>query len=330
MKAYLNEKKLEDYLGRKLVCREERQFALFLYLAFLEKKKGNSDPWITELVKFCLDEEEQDLIVEEVYYEATLMRDYFAGCEKGSGSEAEKFNQELLHFCLDFLPCDTEKGKCEKCGWERAKKCIEELTEDCGGRMDYHLGTKRIKDAVEKRYPNLRAMMKNETEGVSQLYEKACLDIARMMMNATPDLLVIYRIGEKRYAKALECKYQSEQGTYEDVIGVKIKMQYFIQECVMSFLFGKNEKLLEEKLPKKPKRGTLWRDENGPTARCEAFWENVYRGILDQEIASEGIGNQGVSEIKFFDEEDSGANGNRGEEKSKRIGIRELLKHMYT
>lgn len=39
MKAYLNEKKLEDYLGRKLVCREERQFALFLYLAFLEKKK---------------------------------------------------------------------------------------------------------------------------------------------------------------------------------------------------------------------------------------------------------------------------------------------------
>ena len=44
MKAYLNEKKLEDYLGRKLVCREERQFALFLYLAFLEKKKGNLDP----------------------------------------------------------------------------------------------------------------------------------------------------------------------------------------------------------------------------------------------------------------------------------------------
>lgn len=40
MKAYLNEKKLEDYLGRKLVCREERQFALFLYLAFLEKEKG--------------------------------------------------------------------------------------------------------------------------------------------------------------------------------------------------------------------------------------------------------------------------------------------------
>lgn len=139
MKAYLNEKKLEDYLGRKLVCREERQFALFLYLAFLEKKKGSSDPWITKRVKSCL-EEEHDPIIEEVYYEATLMRDYFAGCKKGSGSGAEEFNRGLLHFCLDFLPC----------GKERADKCIEELTENCGGRMDCHLGMKKVKDAIKK------------------------------------------------------------------------------------------------------------------------------------------------------------------------------------
>lgn len=316
MKAYLNEKKLEDYLGRKLVCREERQFALFLYLAFLEKKKGNLDPWITELVKFCLEEKEQDPIIEEVYYEATLMRDYFAGCKKRSGSEAEEFNRGLLHFCLDFLPC----------GKERADKCIEELTEGCGGRMDCHLGTKKVKDAIKKRYPNIKAIMKNETEDVPQLYEKACLDIARMMMNATPDLLVIYRIGGERYAKALECKYQSGQGTYEDVLGVGIKMQYFIQECVMSFLFGKNDlfrknkEIIEEKLPKKPKKATLWCDENGSTTRRDMFWENVYKGILNQETVSEGIRNKGVSEIKFFD---------KVEEKSKRIDIRELLEHMY-
>ena len=316
MKAYLNEKKLEDYLGRKLVCREEREFALFLYLAFLEKKKGNLDPWITELVKFCLEEKEQDPIIEEVYYEATLMRDYFAGCKKRSGSEAEEFNRGLLHFCLDFLPC----------GKERADKCIEELTENCGGRMDCHLGTKKVKDAIKKRYPNIKAIMKNETEDVPQLYEKACLDIARMMMNATPDLLVIYRIGGERYAKALECKYQSGQGTYEDVLGVGIKMQYFIQECVMSFLFGKNDlfrknkEIIEEKLPKKPKKATLWCDENGSTTRRDMFWENVYKGILNQETVSEGIRNKGVSEIKFFD---------KVEEKSKRIDIRELLEHMY-
>ena len=316
MEAYLNEKKLEDYLGRKLVCREERQFALFLYLAFLEKKKGNLDPWITELVKFCLEEKEQDPIIEEVYYEATLMRDYFAGCKKRSGSEAEEFNRGLLHFCLDFLPC----------GKERADKCIEELTENCGGRMDCHLGTKKVKDAIKKRYPNIKAIMKNETEDVPQLYEKACLDIARMMMNATPDLLVIYRIGGERYAKALECKYQSGQGTYEDVLGVGIKMQYFIQECVMSFLFGKNDlfrknkEIIEEKLPKKPKKATLWCDENGSTTRRDMFWENVYKGILNQETVSEGIRNKGVSEIKFFD---------KVEEKSKRIDIRELLEHMY-
>lgn len=81
MEAYLNEKKLKDYLGGKLVCREERKFALFLYLAFLEKKKGNLDPWLTKQVKSCLEEKERDPIIEEVYYEATLMRDYFAGCK---------------------------------------------------------------------------------------------------------------------------------------------------------------------------------------------------------------------------------------------------------
>ena len=66
------------------------------------------------LVKSCLEEEEQDPIIEELYYEVTLMRDYFAGCKKRSGFEAEEFNRSLLHFCLDFLPC----------GKERAEKCI--------------------------------------------------------------------------------------------------------------------------------------------------------------------------------------------------------------
>ena len=94
----------------------------------------------TELVNSCLEEEEQDPIIEEVYYEATLMRDYFAGCKKGNGSEAEEFNRSLLHFCLDFLPCSKE----------RADKCTEELTENCGGRMDCHLGMKKVKDAIKK------------------------------------------------------------------------------------------------------------------------------------------------------------------------------------
>ena len=82
----------------------------------------------------------------------------------------------------------------------------------------------------------------------------------------------------------------------------------------------KNKEIIEEKLPKKPKKATLWCDENGSTTRRDMFWENVYKGILNQETVSEGIRNKGVSEIKFFD---------KVEEKSKRIDIRELLEHMY-
>lgn len=334
MEAYLDKNKLEDYLGNNnVVCREERQFALFLYLIFLEKKKGSSDQWIADFVKGCLDEKGEDLDIEEVYYEATLLRDYFALCKKEGSSEAETFNNRLLHFCLDFLPYDMGQTGCENrnviYGEEKAVECIKKVAEHCGGHIDFHLGTKKMKAAIKKTYPNIKKDIENKKEDVRQVYEKACFDIAGMMMNATPDILVVYRIGKAHYVKALECKYKSDEGIYGDVAGVGIKMQYFIQECVMSFLFGKNKELFEENLPKKPAKGKFWREGDKTTALCDKLWKNVYEGILKQENRSEKIINKGVRAIKFFDEKDSEEDTKSDGEKSKRIGIRELMEHMY-
>ena len=49
-----------------------------------------------------------------------------------------------------------------------------------------------------------------------EIREKSCLDIASMMMNATPDIVVIYGYEgaeDRKYAKVLECKYKSKEGT---------------------------------------------------------------------------------------------------------------------
>ena len=78
MKAYFDEKsRLEDYLQEgKPYCREERQFATLLYSVFLKKReKGKmpADQKTEEIVKACLGS--NDIIIEDVYFEVTLMRD---------------------------------------------------------------------------------------------------------------------------------------------------------------------------------------------------------------------------------------------------------------
>ena len=80
MKAYFDEgNRLENYLQKgTLYCREERQFAALLYSEFLKKReKGKmpADQKTEEIVKACLGS--NDIIIEDVYFEATLMRDFF-------------------------------------------------------------------------------------------------------------------------------------------------------------------------------------------------------------------------------------------------------------
>lgn len=316
MEAYLDYNKLSKYLGIDLYCKEERQFAVFLYNVFLEKKrrKKEVDKNIDNIVKYCLDvgeEEYKRLVITDVYFEATLMRDYFANCK--SPEEKIAFNEELLKFCL---------------GEEDSGKVISKLKKDC---LTRNLGQKEAKNSIKNLYPDLEnklksAIVKSKTVDDLSLFkeirEKSCLDIASMMMNATPDILVLYQIaGEKiYYAKALECKYKSYEGPYKDVAGAKYAMQLFLQECIMGFCFGNGKKLnkidknhkdvIETHIPRFPKNSAIWGD-----AHCKKLkkskeeypkydlWkqicEDVYKEILSRRRESKNVINAGVDMIKF-------------------------------
>ena len=128
-------------------------------------------------------------------------------------------------------------------------------------------------------------------------------------MNATPDILVIYKYTNEPdniYVKALECKYTSGENTYKDVAGVEYPMQIFIQECIMHFLFGKrkkpdgqDEKVEIKKYVNSP--GSIWKSK-------EPLWkeicESVFKNILMQNSDNNEFINTGVEMIKFKREKD--------------------------
>ena len=301
MKAYFDEKsRLEDYLQEgKPYCREERQFATLLYSVFLKKReKGKmpADQKTEEIVKACLGS--NDIIIEDVYFEVTLMRDFFVR-NKGD------FNQKLLNFvfggeealkeeCLGRLK--TKDGIPHNLGGRAAKKGINEIMEEetVSGRLPQVIQDHEIKNIVNK-------------EDQLLIKKKLRLDIAGMMMNATPDILVKYKqkeTDEKSYAKGLECKYESKEGEYT-AAGVTCKMQYFIQDCIMSFLFGQAEKGVH--YPKQPEGGA-WakkkgKERNEYEERKNRVWDeifvSVFKGILEQENEPGNHINGGVEVIRF-------------------------------
>lgn len=342
MEAYLSindkrdENNLDNYLGKnlriypRLYCREERQFAALLYSAFIEKRrmKGETACYINKIVGDCLGvtvNECETLVIENVYFEATLMRDFF---EK----DRDGFNRKLLEFCLGWLT--GKDGLPDTCKLHDDKgttiqKLLKDLQDNSG--MPRNFGQSEVKATIAWKYRNILEELANEIKsGKNSINdkteqgakEKACLDIARMMMNATPDILVIYTKDGKTYAKALECKYLSDEGRYKDVAGAEYPMQLFIQECIMGFCFGNNEKLDqtdgEERMdiiPKFPERSKIWGDKK---SLWENICKNVYKGVLNANAAgkSGNIINTGVDMIRFETDENREQN-NKKKEKSK-------------
>lgn len=281
-------------------CREERQFAALLYSIFLaEKKKKHINDAI---VKKCLGVENkcEHFVITDVYFEATLMRDYFAICK--TPDEKIYFNEELLKYCLVK---------------EDSDKVISELKkENC---LTRNLGQKEaksnIKKVINKLCPDLEnklkvAIVKSKTVDDSLLFkhirEKSCLDIASMMMNATPDILVIYKDEKENiYAKALECKYTSDEGRYHDVAGAEYPMQLFIQECIMGFCFGVKEKRnasdghqeIDAHIPQFPENSKIWKDKK---ELWEDICQKVYKDILNNnDRMCKQVINTGVELIRF-------------------------------
>lgn len=352
MEAYLSYDKLTKYLGSDLYCKEELQFALYLYNLFLRKKdlKDNNDEInidktnidkINNVVKECLgigDDKVKNIVIEDVFFEAALMRDYFAHNDK----KKEEFNRKLLKFCLNGLISDAENSeKEEKLINERIDKIINELKiknkktkTDSSRNLGQTEAKKKINTLEEySKYPDtlktflgwdiqnkteeekrqdiatnekIRQYIENKEEIIQQAKEKTCLSIASMMMNATPDILVIYKYTndpDNIYVKALECKYTSGENSYKDVAGVKYPMQIFIQECIMHFLFGKRKKLEGEDEKEETEKNYIKFPKNSIWKNKELLWEeiceSVFKNILMQKSDNNEFINTGVEMIKF-------------------------------
>lgn len=324
METSLGKDMLEQYWN---YCKEERQFAVFLYNTLREKMGkpiNTSDEYI---VRECLNLKQNiELTIEDVYFEATLMRDYFAKEDSADKSKEHKicFNDMLLEFCLGWMNGDDSQ-------YDHVNSIKMKLCND--NNKDFltrNLGQKKAKDVLNEVYSKdikkLMDTIENIGKGIDigettweEVKEKACLDIACMMMSATPDLLVKYSVtgsDNTTYVKALECKNKSGEGRYKDVAGVNCKMQLFIQECIMHFCFGKRNKLdyednpkgINELIPKYPEGSMVWRSkikakQNEGTKLEERenieninkmkrkLWtdicENVYLNILGQEDSQE-------------------------------------------
>lgn len=303
MEAYLDYDKFKDYLGK--YCREERQFAVFLY-NYLKSHTDLQD----EVVKCCLDLEDGiEGEIKDVYFEAALMRDYYHDADAENKKE---FNKSLLNFCVGWL--EKENEETPKLLTKRLIENFLTRLEDDNAQPSYNLGQKVAKAAMKDMFistEEIKVLLEKKEMDIQHARAKASFDIASMMMNATLDLLVVYEVNEKTYVKALECKYESEEGRYEDIAGVKCRMQLFIQECVMSFLFGKRKKLvdgrddtdgIEEHLPPYPgkSKNAIWYEEDTKEdTKWHKICDYVYRGILEQARESDDIFNTGVEMIQF-------------------------------
>ena len=212
------------------ICREERQYALYLsnVLRYYGKDPQNrisDNEKVKNIFKACgfNDIDLKNIVIENVYYEATFMRDFFERNReihfkkdaKIKGNEDHSFNWRLLEYCwCNFLkePKDKLKGLIEK---EIEKKNFEE--NNYGARNE--IPFLKYAEHVKKNFKNKKEFKKecDSIENKSEFSKDIKLrKIVRAMMNAKPDLAVIYYDKEKGARKLLfiECKYESDEDNY--------------------------------------------------------------------------------------------------------------------
>lgn len=212
---------IENFLEKDgAFCREERQYALFLY---------NGLCFDQEVAKAILGE---GATVKNVFYEATLMRDLFCADRKRRLLEYEE--SACLHQLeagdkevakkLD-TPDDEDKekrlyknktAKGKELGdtfneklvnfllkkYEKGMKYEPIDKEDCEFYINRNLGTNSFSELKKDELP----------EPIARIAE-----VAKTMMNAKPDIAVLYEQGTETKLIFLECKYCSKESTYEAI-----------------------------------------------------------------------------------------------------------------
>lgn len=219
---------IDDYVnGDCSICREERQYALYLsnvlrYYGIkndehLKKLNDDERNYLKEIFQKCGLDFEKD-IIEDVFYEATFMRDIFERNRRYHLTEDKK--RENL---IEVYSKRSFKHKDYIVDYQ--KSFNQKLIDFC-----CQVQSKGIK---EINYGH------NELPNDRQIIN--CKNQIRAMMNAKPDLAVLFEHNGEKQLKFLECKFSSTESNYSGDGDKPYYSQIFIQNKIGEFLCDEQE-----------------------------------------------------------------------------------------
>ncbi len=177
------------------ICREERQYALFLYNIICKysnfKKRREQSQNVKNIFTAC--HIPDNASIDHVFYEVTFMRDFFERNRRIYSSDQ-----------CEITPEKSFNVKLIKYVYEQTHKEHKNIVEYSG--KEYNLGQNAIE--FEKLFINGKNIPDSE---------KDCLKYrVKWMMNAKPDIAVIYHIAENnlKFLLFIECKFNSKESLY--------------------------------------------------------------------------------------------------------------------
>lgn len=185
-----NKEKIENYLNEQNpYCREERQWAAILYMMLVERNN--------RVLELIFGNEAMKINLIDVFYEATIMRDYFY--------KDKSFNRSLES------AFGLREGSLKNINYGHSK-----ITNDPDDKKDKLTNNKKL--------------------------------LIKYMMNAKPDIAIVYELDGEKYLLFMECKNESVESKYKDIYGYNRIPQTFIQELILRFLCGKHANRIIEKV----------------------------------------------------------------------------------
>lgn len=185
------------------ICREERQYALFLYniLRFFREPERRDKAAVRAVFDAC--QIPADATVTDVFYEVTFMRDFFERnrrCVLG-GYDTNKLTDRLLN--KSFSPSDYKIKNAKEDSFNY--KLIEHVL-GCPGFMDPAAYSEEEKNLGSN--PIHTKLSHSPKENGERKF------IIQCMMNAKPDIAVLYDYNGEKYLLFLECKFESGEVSY--------------------------------------------------------------------------------------------------------------------
>lgn len=238
---------IEHYIeGDYSICREERQYAVFLYNILCKyQNPENRTGDISELFTVC--GVPKEAIIKHVFYEASLMRDFF---ERNRRIVLGKKEDVLLNksFSPSMLKVEGEKSFNKK-----LIQYIEELSDTKDICKQEPLVTEtdcsRLYEEVNLGHNNVEL----SAFGVSGTEQEQIKTYAAYMMNVKPDIAVVYEKKGKKYLLFLECKFESGESTYKN--GMKQReIQWHVADFLCKFYLSEEKISVADEMKDKKSR----------------------------------------------------------------------------